>query len=145
MESAIRHGYDAALALRAPKSAALTADTTFTLIGLDRITNSPRGAVDGKFESRNFSVVVYAEAGLAAGADNEYVLNFNTYDANGANAVTHFSKTLTAADLNKPFVFDFDTGTLAVEDADAAQFSAALDVTGTTPSVTLWAVVAPTA
>lgn len=145
MESKIRHGYDASLALRAPGSAALVADTTFNKLGLDRITKSPRGAVDGKFEERNFSVVVHLEAGFAAGADNLYTVNFNSYDVNGANPVTHFSKTFVAADVGKTFVFDFDTTTLAVVNANASQFSAALDVTGTTPSASLYAFVAPTA
>jgi hypothetical protein len=71
-------------------------------------------------------------------------VNFNSYDVNGANPVTHFSKTFVAADVGKTFVFDFDTTTLAVVNPAAAQFSAALDVTGTTPSASLFAYVAPT-
>ena len=146
MESKIRHGYDADLVLRAPGLAALTADTTLTKVDINRIVNSVRGALDGKYEERNFSVVVHLEAGFADGdSDETYTLNFNTYDANGANPVTHFSKTFVAADVGKTFVFDFDTDTLAVEDSDAAQFTAALDVAGTAPSATFYAFIAPTA
>lgn len=143
MESKIRDGYDASLVMRAPGSAALVADTTLTKIDINRITRSVKGALDGKYESREFAVVLHLEAGFAAGSDNVYVLNFNTYDANGANPVTHHSETLVAAQLAETLRFVFDTGTLSVKDTDAAQFTLALDVTGTNPSASFWSFIAP--
>lgn len=143
MESKIRHGYDLLLVLRAPASAALTADTLSAKIGIDRITNSARDVLDGKYGQRKFDVVIQLVAGFAPGADNVYVLEFNTYDANGANPVTHQTKAIVAADVGKTIVLSFDCDSLAEFDADASQFAVNLNVTGTTPSATFWAIVAP--
>ncbi|HTH49506.1 MAG TPA: hypothetical protein VMB21_18465 [Candidatus Limnocylindria bacterium] len=146
MQSAVRNGYDASLALRAPGSAALTADATTDKVALDKITKSPRGAIDGAFGEFEFDLVLYLEAGFAAGADNTYTLNFNSYDADGANPVTHLSKTFVAADVGKlPKTFKFDLRTLGVENPNAAQFGIGVDVAGTTPSASFWAFIAPDA
>lgn len=145
MESKIRHGYDASLVLRAPGLAALTADTVTTKVDINRISKSAYGVLDGKYEQREFAVVLHLGAGFVASTDNVYVLNFNTYDASGNNAVTHATKTFVAADVGKTLVFPFDTGTLQAYDADAALFAIALDVTGTDPSATFYAFIAPAA
>lgn len=145
MESRIRHGYDASLALLAVGSVAQAATFTSTKLPLDRITNSPRGAIDGKFEERNFSVVVAINALDHTTGDETYSVAFTTWDVNGANPVVHFTRLFTTADIGVPLVFDFDTGTLAAADADAAEFGFVATLAGTTPSVQGYVFVAPTA
>jgi len=142
MESKIRHGYDALLVLRAPGSAALVADTVSNKVGIDRIQHGPNV---GRYAEYKFDVVLHVGAGFAAGSDNVYVLNFNTYDAAGLNPVTHHTATIVVGDLGKSLVYPFDTGTLAEADPDASLFGIALDVTGTTPSADYWAFISPSA
>ena len=97
-------------------------------------------------EAMEFDVVVYLEAGFVHDTDETYTLNFNSYDADGANPVTHLSKTFVAADVGKlPKTFKFDLRTLGVENPDAAQFAVALDVAGTAPSASFWAFISPDA
>lgn len=141
MQSVIRNQFDASLALALPGGAVVTADGASTLVDINKITRSVKGALNGRFGEMEFDVVLHVVSLDHTTGDETYTLNFNTYDANGANAVTHFSKTLTTADVGKTFVYKFDTITLGVEDANAAQFGIAVDVGGTTPSLGYWAFV----
>lgn len=142
MESKIKHSYDDLLKLRAIGSVAVVADNTSTLVDINRIAYG-RGDVTGRYGEGSFDIVFYASAGLAVGSDNVYVLKINTYDADGANATLQESITLTAADLAVRKTFKLDTATLKSVDADAAKVGIVMDVTGTTPSVTYYAFVAP--
>jgi hypothetical protein len=141
MESTIRHQYDADLALRAPGGAAVTADTSSAAIDIYRITQG-RGDVNGRYGIGSFDIVAYFSA-LDTSGDATYALKIETTDADGANAVTHATIPLTAANLGAPLVYAFHPATLKVSDADGAKVRVTLDVTGTTPSANFWAFVAP--
>jgi len=150
MESRIRHAYDADLALFAPPGGAVVVTTVGSKVDMNRITRSVTppgatvGALDGRFGEYGFDVVVCLAAGLAIPNSNEtYVLDFCTYDSAGANEQVQESFTVVAADVGKPLVFSFDTGTLLEQDADAALFSLKQVLGGTAPSATVWAYIAP--
>lgn len=142
MESKIKHQYDASLALRAPSSAAITADTTLTKIDIHRLT-AGRGDLENRYGLGSFDVVVYVSALDFTTMDETYALQFQTYDSADANAVTHTTFTVTSALVGEPLVFTFHPETLKVADADAAKFSINVDVGGTSPSITLYAYAAP--
>jgi len=145
MESRIRHAYDASLALLAPNSAANTATFTSTKVDINRIVNSVRGALNGKYGERNFSVVFVVTALDHTTGDETYSYAFTTWDANGANPVTQRTEVFTTADIGAVYVYDFDTGSLANRDNDAALFGFVATLAGTTPSVQGFSYVAPTA
>lgn len=140
MESQVSHSYDASLVLKAPGTAAVVADGTTTLVGIDRITHG-RGDVNGRYGEASFDVVFYISA--LHFTDETYVLNFNTYDAAGANPTVQDTVTVTTADIGKLKTFKFSTKTMGEVDIDAAKFGIAVDVGGTAPSITFWAFVAP--
>lgn len=143
MESKVKHQYDALLALRAPASVALTADTDLTKISLDRLT-AGRGDLENRYGLGSFDVVVYVTSIVTGGMVAEtYDLKFQTYDSAGANAFTHMTHRVTAAEVGEPMVFTFHPQYLAVNDTDAAKFSINLDVTGTGPSIVLYAFCSP--
>lgn len=142
MESKIKHQYDGSLALRAPASANLTADTTLTKLDIYRLT-AGRGDLLNRYGLGSFDVVVYVSSIDTTTGDESYVLSFQTYDSAGANAVTHWSHTVTAADVLEPLVFTFHPDTLKVNDADAAKFGILVDVGGTTPIINLYAYASP--
>jgi hypothetical protein len=139
MESKIKHQYDSALALRAPGGAALTADATMTKIDLMRLT-AGRGDLVNRYGMADFDVVVFISAAPVT-TNETYVLEFTTYDANGANGQIQETFTVAAGAVGVPLVFKFNVDTFTALDADAAQFSINVNVSGTAPSITLWAFV----
>ncbi len=143
MESVIRHGYDANLALKAPGAVAITASELSTKVDINRITKSVRGALANRYGEYEFDVVVHVVALDHTTGDETYSLDFNTYDAAGANPVTHQNRLLTVADLGKTLIFTFKTGTIQEADADAALFAVNLTLAGTTPILQYWAFVSP--
>lgn len=142
MESKIRHQYDALLALKAPGSAAVTADGASAAVDINAITKG-RGDVDGRFGQGSFDIVVYVTALDTTTGDETYALQVQTVDAAGANPVTHDVIEVTAAMVGEPLVFAFHPSTFKVKDADAAKVRVNVDVGGTTPSITYYAFAAP--
>lgn len=143
MESKIRHVYDSLLALRAPGSAAIVADTSTSAVDIYRITKSPYNANLGRYGIGSFDLVLFISAIDTTSGTETYVLNFQTVDANGANPVTHESITVVSAHVGVPLVYAFHPATLKVTDVDAAGFRINVDVGGATPSITFWAFLAP--
>lgn len=139
MESAVRHQYDALLALQAIGSAAVTATAVGTnKISLQRLT-AGRGDLKDRFGQGAFDVVVYVSALDATSGNETYELQFVTYDAAGANETVVESATLTSAQVGEVLEFKFQPLTIAKFDADAAQFGVKVVLAGTTPSITYYA------
>jgi hypothetical protein len=145
MESKIRHAYDASYVLKALNSSAVTATETSSKVDLNLITGSVRGALNGKYSERQIDVVLHVTALDHTTGDETYSVAFTTWDAAGANAVTHQTRALTTADVGKTLVFSFKTGELAEERGDSvgALFGFVNTLAGTTPSVTYWSFAAP--
>lgn len=141
MNSVIRNGYDADLALVAPGSANLVATGVSTQVDINRITKSVRGALDGKLGELEFDVVWHVVSVDHTTGDETYSLAFNTYDVNGANAVTHKTQAITVTDIGKSRVTKFDGATILVDNANAAFFGLAWTLAGTTPILNFWAFV----
>ncbi len=142
MESKIHHQYDALLALRAPGSADLTADTVLTKLDLHRLTGG-RGDLLNRYGEGAFDLVVNVNTIDSTTGDETYVLEVTTYDSAGANAQIQFSHTVVAAEVAKPLVFTILPDQLTYLDTDAAQISINVNVGGTTPIINLWAFAAP--
>lgn len=143
MESIVRHTYDAALKLQAPGSANITSTTASSQVDIQKITKSVRGALNGRFGEGSFDVVLHVAALDHTTGDETYSVAFQTYDANGANGVTHETRLLTTTDLGLTLTFKFDAKTLGLEDANAAFFGLNVTLAGTTPILGYWAFVAP--
>lgn len=144
MDSKIRYSYDALLALQAPKTAAVTTSGTTAAVGLNLITGSPYGALDGLYGQGAFDLVLFVSAMNTTSGGETYTLTFQTTDVNNANAVTQESVTLTAAMVGVPLVFGFHPDTLGTIDPDAANFSIVYTLGGTgAKSLTFWAFLAP--
>lgn len=142
MESAIRHQYDAALALKAPGSAAVTANGNTAAVDLYHITKG-RGDVDGRYGIGSFDVVVMISEIDTASGNETYTLTFETVDAAGANPVAQEVVTVTAGMVGAPLAFAFHPATLKAKDADAAAIRVAVAAAGTTPSIKFYAFAAP--
>lgn len=142
MESKIRHQYDALLALKAPASAAITSTAASTAVDIYRITEG-RGDVDGRYGIGSFDAVVYITALDATSGSETYTLQFQTVDADGANAVTHQTVTVDSTNVGEPLVYAFHPATLKVKDADAAKFQINAVLAGASPSLTYYAFLAP--
>ncbi|AXQ69702.1 minor capsid protein [Caulobacter phage CcrSC] len=139
MESAVRHQYDASLALQAIGSAAVTATAVGTgKISLQRLT-AGRGDLANRYGQGAFDVVAYFSALDTTSGNETYELQFCTYDAAGANETVVEKATITAAQVGEVLEFKFQPITLQKFDADAAQFGVKLVVAGTTPSATYYA------
>lgn len=139
MESAVRHQYDASLALQAIGSAAVTSTAVGSnKIDLYRLT-AGRGDLKNRYGLGAFDVVVYVGAVDAVTGDESYTLQLCTYDAAGANETVQESITLTAANIGEVLEFEVKPNTMAAFDADAAQFGVKMVLAGTTPSITYWA------
>lgn len=116
MNSTIKHGYDALLALRSAddRATALTADGANTLlVDLHRLT-AGRGDLKNQYGQTPFDVVI--SVGAVTGTAQIIV---ETVDAAGANAVAAPGGTVTAV-AGQTLVLKFDPATLAAADADAA-------------------------
>lgn len=139
MESAVRHQYDASLALQAIGSPAVTATAVGSAkIDLYRLT-AGRGDLKNRYGLGAFDVVVYFSALDATSGNETYTLQFCTYDAAGANETVVDSAVITSAQVGEVLEFKFQPITLAKFDADAALFGVKLVAAGTTPSATYYA------
>jgi hypothetical protein len=143
MESIVRHTYDAALKLQAPGSANITTTTASSQVDIQKITKSVRGALAGRFGEGSFDVVFHVGALDRTTGDETYVLTANTYDLNGVNPVTHFTRNVLIGDLGTTLTFKSDVKTLGLEDPAAVFFGLNLTLAGTTPILGYWAFVAP--
>ncbi|USN14277.1 hypothetical protein KABACHOK_04640 [Brevundimonas phage vB_BpoS-Kabachok] len=138
MNSKIKHGYDALLALRSidDRATAVTADGPGGLVvDLHRLT-AGRGDLKNLYGQTPFDVVIVVDAATDA------TLKVQTVDAAGANPVDAPGGTVTAV-AGKTFVLKFDPATLAAADADAAGIRVFADVEPTTGTVSYYAFAAP--
>lgn len=146
MNSSIRHMYDAALALQPVGTAAITASAdSVNDVDLYRLT-SGRGDRKGKYGLGSFDVVINVKDLDFTDGDEEYELQIQTVDGDGANAVAHQAIPLTAALIDNPLVLAFHPETLKARDADAAALRIHIDVTqgtGSTASCQYLAFAAP--
>ena len=139
MESAVRHQYDDLLKLQAFGSAAVVADAPSGFaIDLHRLT-AGRGDLKNRYGLGKFDIVLHITAADFTTADEVYVIQVQTTDAAGGNAVTHQSINVTADMVGKTVEVTVHPDSLAKMDADAAKLRLNADVSGTTPSLTYWA------
>ena len=143
MESAVRHTYDAALALQAPGAAAITATAvSAAAVDIYEITKSPYGVLNGRHGIGSFDLVVYVAAADTTTGDETYQLQVMTL--NGANQATVQEKIdLTGAQVGKVLVFPLHPKTLEAFAADSAKVQLNAVLAGTTPSLQYWAFLAP--
>lgn len=149
MQSRVQYSYDAALAIEPTGSAAITAASTVAAantVDLNKIIASWGGADNGLYGETTFSVVVFVAAATKGSGTETFTLNFQTTDANGANAVIQDSWAVPQTAVGRLSVFPFDTATLAeLDPTNANRFTIQAVVTGTTPTFQYWAFVAPVA
>ena len=139
--SRVRHTYDAALALRAPGSAPVTASGTTNAVDIYEITNSPYGNLTGANGIGTFDLVVYVGA-LDGSGNGTYTLNIQSVNEAG-QATTQETVTLTPNQVGKVLVFGLTPETLADFAGDAAKVQIAYPLGGTTPTLNFWAFLAP--
>jgi hypothetical protein len=139
MQSKVRHTLDAGLILQGLSSSAITSSAASTLVPVDRITGSPRGALNGAYGNRKVDVVVHVVALDHTTGDETYTLNISAYDAAGANQVVVETVVVTASNVGQTLVFPVDMQTFGKYDTNGAQIGIAAVLAGTTPSLQYWA------
>lgn len=115
MNSKIKHGYDALLALRSldDRATAVTASAAGgAVVTLHRLT-AGRGDLKNLYGQTPFDVVIVVDAATDA------TIKVQTVDADGANPVDAPGGAV-VAEAGKTYVLKFDPATLAAADADAA-------------------------
>lgn len=147
MESKVKYSYDASLALYAPPKSGvavttITATAASTQVDINKIVNG-RGDIAGRFGEGSFDVVLHVVSLDHTTGDETYSVAYNTYDVNGANAVTHDTRLLTITNIGQTLVNKFDTATLGLEDANAFYFGLNVTLAGTSPILGYWAFIAP--
>lgn len=147
MNSKIKHGYDALLALRSldDRATAVTADGAGGgLVSLHALTNA-RGDLKGLFGQTPFDVVIFVDNADTASGTETYTLSVQSVDADGANPVNvpGGSVTVTAGLVGEPIVLKLDPATIKLADADAHSIRIYADVGGATPSISYYAFAAP--
>lgn len=141
-ESAVRHQYDAQLALQAVGSVAITATAATSALDLYEITGSPYGALNGRNGIGSFDLVLYVAALDHTTGDETYTVQIVvTNEAAQATVVESFA--LTIANIGQVLAFPLQPATLADFAGDAASVHLNVVLGGTTPSLTYWAFLAP--
>lgn len=134
MNSTVRHQYDAALALKAPGSAAVTADAATAAVSIYRIANGP---LAGRKGVGSFDIVTQVTAVDFANATETYAFEVQV-SATENGAYTTLSSTPVVSKGAKTLKVD-----AASLPADAAWVRLNMNVGGDTPSITYHAFVAP--
>lgn len=147
MNSKIKHGYDALLALRSltDRATPVVADGAGGgLVDLHRLT-AGRGDLKNMYGQTPFDVVIYVDSIDTTSSTETYTLKLQTVDAAGANPtdVPGGSVTITAGLVDEPIVLKIDLATVMLADADAAKLRIFADVGGATPSIVYYAFAAP--
>ena len=147
MNSKIKHGYDALLALRSltDRATPVVADAAGGgLVDLHKLT-AGRGDLKGLFGQTPFDVVIYVDAIDTASGDEVYTLKLQTVDTAGANPtdVVGGSVTVTAGLVGEPIVLKIDPANILLSDPDGVKLRIFADVTGATPSIRYFAFAAP--
>lgn len=144
MESAIRHQYDASLALRAPGSADITATAATPGLDLYRITRSARGANDGRYGIGSFDLVLFIKSIDTTTGNETYSFAVQVSDTVSGSYEDVQTIAVNADVIAQPLVFAFHPKTLKLVSGDDAGFLR-LNATlgGTTPILNYWAFLAP--
>jgi hypothetical protein len=140
--SAVRHQYDASLALQAPGSVAITATAPTSALDLYEITGSPYGALNGLNGLGSFDLVLYVGALDHTTGDETYTVQIEVADEAASWTVVE-SFLLATAQIGEVLAFPLQPATLAAFAGDAAQIRLNVVLAGTTPSLTYWAFLAP--
>ena len=122
MRSEVNHIYDAATAIRAPGSAAVTAAGTIGTFALDKLVNVRPGSQRNKLGAESYKLVIVVESAATPGAE-EYNFSVEVGATGSASTVVAGPLNLTAAGQ---YVIELDAATLEKLDADHAELELVL-------------------
>lgn len=128
--SRVNYIYDAATSFRAPGAAALTTDTTLTVVPLDKMRSVRPSSQRNKLGAGSYDVVIAIET-IAVNTDETYTFNVCVGTAGAPNTVVGSVVAATAGQ----YVVKLDAGTIEKLDANRDVITVKLDVAGTAPSV----------
>lgn len=144
MESAVRHQYDASLALTPPGTAAITATAVSAAVDIYEISHSPYGALNGRNGVGSFDLVFYVAALDHTTGDETYTVQIQSVALDGTTVTTQESVVLTTAQIGKVLTYPLQPSTLAAfASGDASHVRLNVVLGGTTPILQYWAFLAP--
>jgi hypothetical protein len=130
--SKVTHIYDAANGFRAPGSAALAADADIGTIALDKLVNVRPSSQRGTLGADEYKIVIVVSAIDRTTGDETYQF---IAKSGAVGSETVVVGTLSCRDVGQ-YVLELDSGSIENADPAHASLKLALDVGGTTPSIT---------